>query len=399
MEDTIIKIDGVGKKYKLGKLDFSSLKDINCGGNEKELWALKDVSVNISRGERLGIIGANGAGKSTLLKLISGITRPTEGKILLNGKVTSMLEVGTGFHPELTGRENIYMNGVMLGMKKKEVDEKLSEIIEFSECEEFIDTPVKRYSSGMYVKLAFAVAAHLESDIIILDEVLAVGDVKYQKKCLEKINELAESKNRTILFVSHNLDVIKRVCDRCLVLDKGEVVFDGNADDAIGFYFGDKKACEVSLDLSNERRFPWLQRSDARFQRVEYKDIDKAVFDHAGGMELNFCWKYNSNLENLSLRVEVRDISDSPIGVASTKEIFSGQVGELETLSVRMNIALLAPGKYKTIYTLYQVDGSGNSVDIDCVNGLDFEVIWDDSTLKWKGQSWGSVSLPELDIL
>ena len=191
---------------------------------------LDDVSFEVSKGECVGIIGHNGAGKSTLLKLISRITAPTSGDIWMNGRVASMLEVDTEFHGELTGRENIYMNGAILGMKKKEIDEKMEDIIEFSECRQFIDTPVKRYSSVMYVKLAFSVAAHLDSEIMIMDEVLAVGDINFQQKCLEKMRSVATEEGRTILYVSHNMSTIRTLCNRCMVLDHGKLNFDGDAE-------------------------------------------------------------------------------------------------------------------------------------------------------------------------
>ncbi len=253
--NTVIEIKDVKKKYKLGTIGGGTLRgeiqsrlalmrgkeDPNAmigseGNYRKEFWALKGVSFSVQRGERIGIIGHNGAGKSTLLKLLSRITAPTEGEIRIRGRITSMLEVGTGFHGELSGRENIYLNAAILGMKKEEVDARIDDIIRFSECEEFIDTPVKRYSSGMYVKLAFSVAAHLNSEIMIMDEVLAVGDIQFQEKCLKKMREVSEDDERTILYVSHNMQTIKKLCDRCIVLDHGEVVFDGDVESAVRIY-------------------------------------------------------------------------------------------------------------------------------------------------------------------
>ncbi|MBQ3028002.1 MAG: ABC transporter ATP-binding protein, partial [Lachnospiraceae bacterium] len=213
-EDSILKVEAVGKDYMLGAVTGETLKEAfrkrkaESELHNKKFTALDSVSFEVKRGETVGLIGSNGAGKSTLLKLISRITAPTRGTIYIDGRVASMLEVGTGFHQELTGRENIYLNGSILGMSKKEIDEKLDSIIEFSECGEFIDTPVKRYSSGMYVKLAFSVAAHLDSEIMIMDEVLAVGDVKFQQKCLNKMKEVAEKEGRTILYVSHNMATV-----------------------------------------------------------------------------------------------------------------------------------------------------------------------------------------------
>lgn len=215
--------------------------------------ALNGIDFEVYKGERLGIIGGNGAGKSTTLKLLSRVTAPTEGNIYINGRISSMLEVGTGFHPELTGRENIYLNGAILGMSKAEVDSKIEEIIDFSECRQFIDTPVKRYSSGMYVKLAFAVAAHLDSEILVMDEVLAVGDMKFQQKCLGKMSDVAKNDGRTVLYVSHNMNTIRQLCNRCIVLDHGRVVFNGDVEEAIAIYLGMKKQEETILDVSKQK--------------------------------------------------------------------------------------------------------------------------------------------------
>jgi lipopolysaccharide transport system ATP-binding protein len=207
-------------------------------GNEL-FWALRDISMEIGKGDALGIIGRNGAGKSTLLKILSRITRPTEGRAVIHGRIGSLLEVGTGFHGELTGRENIYMNGAILGMKKREISRKLDEIIEFSGVEQFIDTPVKRYSSGMSVRLAFSVAAHLEPEIMIIDEVLAVGDINFQKKCLGKMEEVGKHDGRTILFVSHQMPMITSLCNRAILLEDGRIIKDGETGSVVQKYFAD----------------------------------------------------------------------------------------------------------------------------------------------------------------
>ena len=239
-----IRVEGLKKQYRLGSIGGGTLRESlqswwakrrgredpnSCIGFDARLigqkfWALNGVDLEVKRGERLGIIGANGAGKSTLLKLLSRITGPTEGQIEIWGRISSMLEVGTGFHRELTGRENIFMNGAILGMTKAEITERLDDIIAFSEAGEFIDTPVKRYSSGMFVRLAFAVAAHLNSEIMIMDEVLAVGDMAFQDKCLTRMRQAADDEGKTILYVSHNMETIRRLCDRCVVMDQGKIV-------------------------------------------------------------------------------------------------------------------------------------------------------------------------------
>ncbi len=234
----IIQVEGLGKKYRLGERQpYLALRDVLTRAihpsqwrNQQtagEFWALEDINLSVEQGDVVGIIGRNGAGKSTLLKILSRITPPTKGKITLRGRVASLLEVGTGFHPELTGRENIYLNGAILGMTKGEIKKKFDEIVAFAEVEQFLDTPVKHYSSGMYVRLAFAVAAHLEPEILIVDEVLAVGDVQFQKKCLGKMTEVSQQDGRTVLFVSHNMSAVATLCNKAVVLEKGHVKIQG----------------------------------------------------------------------------------------------------------------------------------------------------------------------------
>ena len=256
MSDPIIKVESLGKKYRIShqgqRQRYVALRDVLANKvkgffrkhgkraekqkSVEDFWALKDVSFEIKRGEVVGIIGRNGAGKSTLLKILSRITEPTEGRITLRGRVASLLEVGTGFHPELTGRENIFLNGAILGMSRAEIKKKFDEIVAFAEVEKFLDTPVKRYSSGMYVRLAFAVAAHLEPEILIVDEVLAVGDAEFQKKCMGKMENVARNEGRTVLFVSHNMAAVRQLCSKGIVLRSGNVKFIGNASTAIESY-------------------------------------------------------------------------------------------------------------------------------------------------------------------
>ena len=245
MAEQVIKVENLGKKYNLGtkehsfSIQESFLNIFKKRKPPKTFWALKDINFEVKGGEVLGIIGPNGAGKSTLLKILSQITPPTTGKITINGRIASLLEVGTGFHPEFTGRENIYLNGAILGMSHKEIKNKFDEIVAFSEIGKFIDTPVKRYSSGMYVRLAFAVAAHLEPEILIVDEVLSVGDAQFQKKCLGKMQDVAKG-GRTVLFVSHNMGAVRQLCNSCLLLQKGLIIARGQPGEIINKYLGDQ---------------------------------------------------------------------------------------------------------------------------------------------------------------
>lgn len=256
-----IRVDDLGKQYRIGGLPsgYRTLRDALVSSVRRlsrrepppstdTIWALRHINFNVERGQVLGIVGRNGAGKSTLLKLLSRVTDPTEGKAEIYGRVGSLLEVGTGFHPELTGRENIYLNGAILGMKRAEIESKFDEIVDFSEVRKFIDTPVKRYSSGMYLRLAFGVAAHLEPEILVVDEVLAVGDAEFQRKCLGKMSDVAHE-GRTVLFVSHNMSAILRLTEETIVLDKGQIVMRGPTPEAVDFYMTSEMA------RSGERRW------------------------------------------------------------------------------------------------------------------------------------------------
>jgi lipopolysaccharide transport system ATP-binding protein len=273
MSRVVLKAEDISKQYRLGLVGTGTVRDdlkrwwysvqgkedpfLKIGeannratkGDSDYVWSLQDINFEINQGDSVGIIGRNGAGKSTLLKILSQVTQPTTGRIFTKGRIASLLEVGTGFHPEMTGRENIYLNGAILGMRKHEITRKLDEIIAFSGVERYIDTPVKRYSSGMYVRLAFAVAAHLESEILIVDEVLAVGDAEFQKKCLGKMGDISKGEGRTVLFVSHNMAAVKQLCTKIIVLENGFVDYEGNIDVGITSYlkYEDKNLNENSI--------------------------------------------------------------------------------------------------------------------------------------------------------
>ena len=293
MADTVIKVENLSKAYQIGQIGSGTISrdidrlwqmkvmrredpflkigennDRSTKGQSDIVWSLKDVNFEINQGDAVGIIGKNGAGKSTLLKLLSRVTSPTTGEIKVKGKIASLLEVGTGFHPELSGRENIYLNGAILGMRKKEITRKLDEIIDFSGVERYIDTPVKRYSSGMYVRLAFAVAAHLESEILIVDEVLAVGDAEFQKKCIGKMDDISKGEGRTVLFVSHNMGAVKNLCSKGLLLENGLITYNGDVDTAIDEYL--KRANNLAVKMWE----PNIAPGSKSFKLLEAKVIN-----------------------------------------------------------------------------------------------------------------------------
>jgi len=289
--NTIIEIRNISKSYSINRSNeyYVALRDVIAGifksplrflfgkarqiagYDQKEVfWALSGINATIKKGEIVGLIGPNGAGKSTLLKVLNRITEPTSGEVIIHGKISSLLEVGTGFHPELTGRENIFFSGAILGMKHKEIVRKFNDIVKFAEMEQFIDTPVKRYSSGMHVRLAFSVAVHMEPDILLIDEVLAVGDVSFQKKCLEKIHEVAKRDQRTILFVSHNLDAVQSLCERSIYLEHGKVKLVGPTSEVIGAYL----SSQSTLNQKAVFEFPPLANKPYQIKKVTIKNAD-----------------------------------------------------------------------------------------------------------------------------
>lgn len=286
MSDLAIRVENLGKRYRIGAPaeKYRTLREtigdtvmapfraMTRQTPAEQIWALRDISFDVTQGQVLGVIGRNGAGKSTLLKLLSRVTEPTEGSITIHGRVGSLLEVGTGFHPELTGRENIFLNGAILGMKRLEIERKFDEIVSFAEVEKFIDTPVKRFSSGMYLRLAFAVAAHLEPEILVVDEVLAVGDAEFQRKCLGKMSDVARE-GRTVLFVSHNMSAILRLTQESLVIEKGKLVLRAPSAEAVGYY--------LSSGFSQEGQRTW-QKDEIPADAAPFRPIAIRVLDHRG---------------------------------------------------------------------------------------------------------------------
>jgi lipopolysaccharide transport system ATP-binding protein len=294
----IIEVAGVSKKYRLGQIGMTSLRDDlqRLGqrlrgireetAHDRDFWALRDINFTIEPGEAVGVIGRNGAGKSTLLKILSRITEPTTGEITLRGRLASLLEVGTGFHPELSGRDNVFLNGAILGMRKAEIARKFDEIVAFSEIGQFIDTPVKRYSSGMYVRLAFAVAAHLEPEILLVDEVLAVGDSDFQRKCLGKMENISQGQHRTILFVSHNMTAIRRLCSKCVLLERGKPSRLLPVDEAVEYYATRHASSASTVALDSRDRYS-KQGRVARILEMRIAD-GQLAYGKPGYVEVTF---------------------------------------------------------------------------------------------------------------
>ena len=379
MSETVIKIENLTKFYQLGLINHGTLaKDLQGwwakirgkddpnsqvsllnSQNTDFIYALKDVSFDVQQGEVLGIIGANGAGKSTLLKILSRVTSPTSGCIKIKGRIGSLLEVGTGFHPELTGRENIYLNGAILGMRKWEIDKKLDEIINFSGVEKFIDTPVKRYSSGMYVRLAFAVAAHLDPEILVVDEVLAVGDADFQKKCLGKMGDVSKKEGRTVLFVSHNMAAVRQLCTRGILLRNGELVFNGGTEDTINEYlsFG-MNIEETDLSTRTENR---TGNHLAKFVKFEILSNGKPTNSIKTGDNISFKMTVESqeDIANINVHLTIYNkignklihtntaiTTDQKFSLKKGTNVFYASFDSmpLQISSYYLNIGLFAPG-------------------------------------------------------
>ena len=424
MEELAIKIEHVTKEYRLGAIGGGSLKkdlqtwwarkrgkedpntrigskqDIKVG---ERFLALDDINIEIKKGEAVGIIGHNGAGKSTLLKLLSRVTAPTQGKISFNGRIASMLEVGTGFHPELTGRENIYMNGAILGMTRAEINKKLDEIIEFSEVAKFIDTPVKRYSSGMYVKLAFSVAAHLDSEIMIMDEVLAVGDMAFQKKCLNKMHSAAKEDGRTVLYVSHNMNTIRSLCDRCIVLDHGQIIFNGDVEKAIALYLGyDSHEYSNSIIVNPNMRDQKWANPTVTIEEIT-SDSPDGILTYGSLMSFSLRIKNRQGIKRaVFLRIIIKTPAGLAVSMASTSEIITVSANSNSIIKTQLDTSQLAPGVYFLSFVLYDVGEYGADVNIDVLRDIySFSILATpefNHGMTWNPQWWGHVTIGDLEI-
>jgi len=387
MSDTVIRVENLSKKYVLGhqkQEGYATLRDALSSTTKalfrpfqnrkskienlpEEFWALKDVNFEIKQGDRVGIIGRNGAGKSTLLKILSRITEPTTGRISINGRVASLLEVGTGFHPELTGRENIFLNGAILGMSKEEIKRKFDEVVAFAEVEKFLDTPVKRYSSGMYVRLAFSVAAHLEPEILIVDEVLAVGDVKFQSKCLGKMQAVA-GEGRTIIFVSHNIGAVRALCSTGIYLENGKVRMVADTGIVIEEYYN----CTTTSESLNHYLAPETKDSNPQILEIKLKDgYCGSQYKASDSITISVTYK-SSNFQNLVVGLHIYNSEHTEV-IHSSNEFKSSHISNTdiyETVVVRIPQNLLNIGRYRCKVLLAQ-----RSIAIyDCIENLSFEV-------------------------
>ncbi|EMI17884.1 Polysaccharide ABC transporter, ATP-binding protein [Rhodopirellula maiorica SM1] len=412
---TAIKIENLSKRYKLGLTHAGSVRELVnrtasrlMGRSSKPsalsaedpsrvdsdgmFWALRDIDLEIPTGEAIGIIGRNGAGKSTLLKVLSRITQPTAGRIELRGRVASLLEVGTGFHPELTGRENVYLNGTILGMTRTGIRKRFNEIVQFAGIEKFIDTPVKRYSSGMTVRLGFAVAAHLEPEILIVDEVLAVGDIEFQQRCLGKMDEVASS-GRTVLFVSHNMATVRQLTERSVVLKQGSIAFLGPTEEAIDVYTANNR--DVANDSGRRQMDGMGERvrlESIRFQKNDtFFEVDEPLIIDVVSRSLEY-----SGDARISLTMYRGD--GAPVGSCFSRESVSLQANNTTKINLQLNDLRLAPGSYYFAISI----GTGNHqtgfVDFDCVTDvLHFEVVrpvLDSGVVAIWHNSWGAIHLP-----
>ena len=402
MSDSVITVENLGKKYRIshqqkGGMRYKALRDVLADKTKgvarrlwsalrspsslrsplsslpstEDFWALKDVSFEVKQGDTLGIIGRNGAGKSTLLKILSRITEPTEGRVRIKGRVASLLEVGTGFHPELTGRENIFLNGAILGMARQEIKAKFDEIVAFAEVEKFLDTPVKRYSSGMYVRLAFAVAAHLEPEILIVDEVLAVGDAQFQKKCLGKMNEVATA-GRAVLFVSHNMSAIGRLCRRCLMLHQGKLEADLESSAAVAHYLRigqNHGAARASLADHPERSGDGTARIIEASLRDDTGNFN-TCFPIGASILIEYTVEYLKQSPNFTHSIEITNSDGVPVfhfwDVDSRTENLVP--AKRRVVRARIDNTDLFPDRY--FVTLWAGDAQGNRADrvADCLS-------------------------------
>ena len=408
----IISVESLGKSYRINhqvegrryvalrdvitekaqNLAFWNQRRIPDNVTSEEFWALKDVSFEVNEGEVIGVIGRNGAGKSTLLKILSRITEPSKGRVQMKGRVASLLEVGTGFHPELTGRENVYLNGAILGMSRVEIRRKFDEIVAFAEVERFLDTPVKRYSSGMYVRLAFAVAAHLEPEILIVDEVLAVGDMDFQKKCLGKMEDVSRG-GRTILLVSHNMEAISRMCSKCILLSSGQVEFDGSPLEAISQYHQKKTDQDAVVNLLTAER-KWSPRRHIEFTKIWMQGCDNWIIPYGKNLGWMIGIKFNMPADYFEIAIAIFTAT----GVEICSNIIPHKVN-LERAEIREGVISaelpelrLVPGRYSMLLSSHSESGGEDFIPRAC----EFEVMTSEEAARERADSMNSIIIPRI---
>ena len=419
MSDIAIKFENISKQYRLGKigtgtlshdlkrwwtvsvrrkedpyLKIGAVNDRSLKPDSNYVWALRDINLEVKQGEVLGIVGKNGAGKCTLLKLLSRVTTPTTGRILSKGRIASLLEVGTGFHPEMTGRENIYMNGSIMGMNKSEITRKFDEIVEFAGVAKYIDTPVKRYSSGMMVRLGFAVAAHLEPEILVVDEVLAVGDAEFQKKAIGKMKSISQQKERTVLFVSHNMDSIVNLCDQCILFNNGYLDRYGLVEEVIEYYL----KASISTNDVQDVIISGKNRNNQRFRNVEFiriKRISEKCLAINEPLIINLELKKNDNHKSEARIIgSIKHATGNRVGLFFSGIVDLSKQKDYFSLTLKVNNHNLTAGKYILDFSLSQGDITSGLYDIDIVhNTITFEVKYFDLVEKknisyWQPQ-WG----------
>lgn len=415
----VIRFENVGKLYRLGTVGTGTLShdlrrwwitsvmrredpylkigetnDRSTKGSSDYVYALRDINLEIQEGDVLGIIGKNGAGKSTLLKLLSRVTAPTTGKIYTRGRIASLLEVGTGFHPELTGRENIYMNGCILGMKRHEIDKKLDEIVDFSGCERYIDTPVKRYSSGMMVRLGFAVAAHLDPEILVVDEVLAVGDAEFQKKAIGKMQDVSKGQGRTVLFVSHNMGSISNLCSRCALFENGFIKYDGLTEKAISLYKNINTQTQTCVIIDSSKHSNYSK--EIVIKSIRFANHNR-VFKSDDTIPFIVELYANKTIENCRVNLTISSADGTPIGSVSSLYSFSINKNQIKRILFSIHNHNLAEGVYFTSfsvgignYTTHQRDFDAAlnvlSFEINGINEIDSKI----HTAQWESY-WGHI--------
>lgn len=415
---TLMQVEKVSKQYTLGTIGGKTLQkelaswyarkrgkeDPNRKiGTEhiqygEKFWALRDVSFFVQQGDAIALLGRNGAGKSTMLKLISRITLPTEGCIRIRGKVASLLEVGTGFHPELSGRENIYLNGTILGMNRAEINRKMKDIIEFSEIGEFIDTPVKRYSSGMRVKLGFSVASHLDPEVMICDEVLAVGDLVFQQKSLAKMREIAND-GRAVIYVSHNMRTVTELCNRGIFLEQGKMTYDGTVERAMELY-GGSTARSSFRNLEDIARTKNIGNT-MRMKAIHFLETQSLEYDQDESMIFDLSWVVHFSEPRVRIRLILQNSIGAPLGMTET-EAFEVKAGEELTRRIQFSFSGIAPGEYVMQLALISVTPKGKTITFDMIPDVSRFVIRDDPALNdgfvWMERKWGNIRLSKLKV-